>query len=194
MSSYNPNEFSVPQHSQGGGPHYNPDVDMNMNGGEVGGEVAPDDFTVSEIVNGVLSAAQKGSTQLPSRDIPMDTEPYLYQNVQPNHIPEPTNYHGPTNYIEMDDARHDLGSVYRATQHKEYMQDVYDQFRVPLLLALLYYAFQLPFLKDLVGKYMPWLISTATGGYTTYGTIWVSMVFGIVYYTLTYIVDVLCLF
>ena len=53
------------------------------------GGLSLDQTTISQIVSGLQQASLTGSTQLPSRDIPMSTsgittDPY----VQPNYVPE----------------------------------------------------------------------------------------------------------
>ena len=47
-----------------------------------------DQITISQIVNGLQQAAISGATQLPSRDIPMNTTGHSNDaQVQPNYIP-----------------------------------------------------------------------------------------------------------
>lgn len=209
MASYNPNEFSIPAGGPspsggggGGAPAYNANIEQ-IGAGDDAMASAPnphapshvtDEMTMAEIMSGVFEAARTGATQLPSRDIPMNTDAYVYQNTEPNHIPEPEHGSYPPQYIEQYDARHDLASAYRYKQQQEMASDWFDRLRIPILLAILYFAFQLPFLKQLIGQYIPSLISTNTGMYTLYGNIFVSTLFGAVYYALTTFIEVVSLF
>jgi len=49
-----------------------------------------DQTTISQIVNGLQQASYSGATQLPSRDIPMNTSEHnIDPQIQPNYIPQP---------------------------------------------------------------------------------------------------------
>ena len=59
-----------------------------------------------------------------------------------------------------------------------------DEFRVPIVLSLLYYIFQLSFVQDLLQKFTPFLFKD-DGGLTSYGAIAKSILFGASYLGLT---------
>ena len=56
------------------------------------GTLTLDQSTISQIVNGLQQASLSGATQLPSRDIPLQTDQLTSDiQVQPNYVPPPPN-------------------------------------------------------------------------------------------------------
>ena len=106
------------------------------------GQLTLDQSTISQIVNGLQQASLAGATSLPSRDIPLNTEQLTQDTqVQPNYIPAPTS----RDYIaETDD---DINNYYRNEKVQNSLDSIYDELQGPLLLAVLYFIFQLPIFK-----------------------------------------------
>ena len=133
-----------------------------MNGGNVGGNVQMnvneivekvnnepktsltlDQSTISQMVNALQQANISGATALPSRDIPQTTEQLTQDpNIQPNYIPPPAL----KDYIN-DTDEDIIGSYHRQEKIENNLDAVYDELQSPLLLGILYFVFQLPFLK-----------------------------------------------
>ena len=123
-----------------------------------------------------------GATQLPSRDIPLQTEQLTNDNqIQPNYIPQPQN----TNFINDDND--DISRYYNKERRENSLDELYDEMQAPLLLGVLYFLFQLPIFKKLVFKYLPFLCHT-DGNYNFNGLIFTCSLFGFIYYLLYKIV------
>lgn len=144
-----------------------------------GGGLSLDQTTISQIVNGLQQASLAGATQLPSRDIPLTTERLASDAyVQPNYVPPPTN----RDYIVENDR--DIETYYRQEKTSQSLDSMYDELQGPLLLAVLYFLFQLPFFKKLVFKYLPFLCNT-DGNYNVNGLVFTCALFGFIYYLLS---------
>lgn len=141
--------------------------------------LALDQSTISQIVNGLQQASLAGATSLPSRDIPINTE-QLTQDVQiqPNYIPSPQS----RDYIHENDD--DINNYYRKEKMDNSLDSIYDELQAPLLLAVLYFLFQLPIFKKLLFKYAPFLCH-GDGNYNFNGLVFVCGLFGFIYYMLS---------
>ena len=64
------------------------------------------------------------------------------------------------------------------------LENTYQELQTPLLLALLYFLFQLPIFKSVLFKYFPFLCKT-DGNYNLNGLIITSILFGFIYYIIT---------
>ena len=80
------------------------------------------------------------------------------------------------NYDNIED-------FYKAEQNQNSLDSLYDELQAPLLLAVLYFLFQLPFFKKLLFKYLPFLCHT-DGNYNFNGLLFCCALFGFIYYLL----------
>lgn len=144
-----------------------------------GSQLALDQNTISQIVNGLQQASLAGATSLPSRDIPLQTEQITNDSqVNPNYIPQPIS----RDYINnMND---DINDYYKAEKNQNSLDSLYDELQAPLLLAILYFLFQLPFFKKTIFKYLPFFCHT-DGNYNFNGLIFTCALFGFIYYSLS---------
>ena len=142
-----------------------------------------DQTTINQIVNGLQQASATGATQLPSRDIPMTTSNLTHDvNIQPNYIPPPPQHS--TDYIRNYEQAGDIINDYNANlERSSALDDMYSEIQVPLLLAVLYFLFQLPFFRKFLFSYLPILFSK-DGNLNLNGYIFMSCLFGICYYLL----------
>ena len=142
-------------------------------------QLSLDQSTISQIVNGLQQASIAGVTTLPSRDIPLHTE-QLTQDVQiqPNYVPPPSN----DKYINESDE--DINLYYRNEKMENSLDSIYDELQAPLLLAVLYFLFQLPFFKKSIFKYFPFFCHT-DGNYNFNGLVFTCALFGFIYYSLS---------
>ena len=142
-------------------------------------QLSLDQITISQIVNGLQQASLAGATTLPSRDIPQNTEQLTHDaQIQPNYVPPPQTI----DYInETDD---DIDNYYKKEQNNQSLDAIYDELQGPLLLAVLYFLFQLPFFKKNVFKYLPFLCHT-DGNYNFNGLVFTCGLFGFIYYSLS---------
>jgi hypothetical protein len=138
-----------------------------------------DQSTISQIVNGLQQASLAGATSLPSRDIPIQTEQLTNDpQIQPNYIPPPQT----KDYIYETD--NDIEN-YCANERKQSSLDaIYDELQAPLLLAVLYFLFQLPIFKKNIFKYLPFFCHT-DGNYNFNGLVFTCGLFGFIYYSLS---------
>jgi len=132
-------------------------------------------------------AVDSGNTALPSRDIPNNTTPIMHDSqTQPNYIPRSNvdhdfvqNYENSNDFLEYKERELNRG---------DNADFVYEQLKIPILIAFMFFIFQLPFTKELFLKYTPMLFNT-DGNYNLYGYVSTSICFGILYYMITYILD-----
>lgn len=144
--------------------------------------ISLDQTTISQIVNGLQQASITGVTQLPSRDIPMSTsgittDPY----TQPNYVPEIPQQ---PDYIKNYETNEDMINNYnRNAQNANSLDDMYNEIQTPLLLAVLYFLFQLPFFRKFLYGYFPILFSN-DGNLNINGFLFTSSLFGLLFYLL----------
>jgi len=141
-----------------------------------------DQSTISQIVNGLQQASLTGATQLPSRDIPMTTTGHSTDpQVQPNYVPQPQT---PIDYIKNFEQTSDMIDEYnKNTLQQSSLDDMYNEIQTPLLLAVLYFLFQLPFFRKFLFSYFPVLFSN-DGNFNINGFLFSSILFGLLFYTL----------
>lgn len=140
--------------------------------------VSLDQTTINQIVNGLQQASMTGATTLPSRDIPQNTT-QLTQDVyvNPNYVPPQSQK---KDYIDDEPVRMN----YQEENIRNNMDAFYDEFQTPFLLGIIYFIFQLPVFKKTIFKYMSFLCNN-DGNYNLNGLIFVSSLFGFIYYLLT---------
>ena len=144
---------------------------------------ALDQNTINHIVSGIQQASSSGATQLPSRDMPNSTNHILQDvQVQANYVPPPPPQH--SDYIQQYEENNDIVDEYYEKQKRNASLDsMYDELQTPLLLAVLFFLFQLPFFKKYLFAYMP-MIFLNDGNYNIYGFVFMSALFAFVYYLL----------
>ena len=149
-------------------------------GGE--GGVSLDQATISQIVSGLQHASISGATQLPSRDIPMNTSHISTDpHVQPNYVPPPQDN---IDYIKNMEQTSDMVDNYnRNMRGQNSLDEMYNEIQAPLLLAVLYFLFQLPFFRKFLFGYFPILFST-DGNLNINGFMFTSILFGLLFYFL----------
>lgn len=142
-----------------------------------------DQGTISQIVNSLQQASINGATQLPSRDIPMTTSGHnIDPEVRPNYIPPP-----PQNmdYIQNYEQTPNMVNMYNKNiQNNNSLDEMYSEIQTPLLIAVLYFLFQLPFFKKFLYNYLPILFSS-DGNLNINGFLFTSVLFGFIFYFFT---------
>lgn len=144
--------------------------------------VSLDQTTINQIVTGLQQASSTGATQLQSRDIPRTTENIIQDpQVQPNFIPTESN----NDYITEYENNEDIIQNYKRTQSQgDSLDQLYDEIQIPLLIAVLYFLFQLPIFKRYLFKFFPALFFK-DGNINLYGYVFTSTLFGMLYYLLS---------
>lgn len=165
--SFNPGQNTVVQQAN-----------MNTNTNSV----SLDQTTINQIVNGLQQASVTGATQLPSRDIPMNTNNLTHDvNIQPNYIPPPQT-NSQEDYIKNYQETSEIINDYNYNiENSNRLDDLYNEIQVPIMLAVLYFLFQLPVFRKYLFTYFPVLFSK-DGNLNINGYLFMSALFGIFYY------------
>ena len=121
------------------------------------GQAIADQKQLNQFVTGIQQASAAGATQLPSRDIPRETVSVVNdEQVQPNFIPQP-----PEDYITQQETQDELvRNAVKNEKQMNMMERLYEEIQIPLLIAILYFLFQLPFLKKNLGKSFSFFLLT----------------------------------
>ena len=138
--------------------------------------------TYNELVGQIQQADKMGATQLPSRDIPQITNDITMDtSTKPNYIPEQekiedyiNNYQTPDELIEenqLDETRMDS------------LELTYRELQMPLLIAILYFIFNLPIVRKYLRGFIPNLFKS-DGNPNLTGYIVNSLLFAFIYYLL----------
>ena len=108
-----------------------------------------DQTTINQIVSGLQQASASGATQLASRDIPMTTSNIMQdQEVRPNYIPPIQTNNYISEHENKNQSPYDIMNDYNKNiERNGQLDDIYKEIQVPLLLAVLYFLFQLPIFK-----------------------------------------------
>ena len=136
----------------------------------------------NELISQIQKAAAYGTTALPSRDIPMD--PVKVANdvqSQPNYIPPPQfqedyikNSITPQNLVDANSKQ---------IKNGVYFDKLYGELQLPVIIALLFFLFQLPIVKQYNKKLLPFLFKS-DGNPNLYGYIANSVLFASMIYVL----------
>jgi hypothetical protein len=138
---------------------------------------------MNQFVSGLQQASSAGLTMLPSRDIPQ-TQSHLTQDqhMQPNYVPQERQN---TDYI-MDQQSNE--EIIRRHAQKEQQVNSLDQFynnlQTPILIAILYFMFQLPVVRKNIFKFLPSLFSK-DGNPNLMGYVINSAIFASLYFSMT---------
>jgi hypothetical protein len=68
-------------------------------------------------------------------------------------------------------------------KHSDSLDEMYNEIQTPLLLAVLYFLFQLPFFRKFLFRYLPVLFSN-DGNLNINGFLFTSTLFGLLFYLL----------
>lgn len=136
----------------------------------------------NELISQIQKAAANGTTALPSRDIPID--PIKVANdsqTQPNYIPPPQvqdnyikNYETPQQVIEENNKKMIAANLY---------DTLFNEMKLPIIIALLFFLFQLPAVKKHSKNMFPYLFKD-DGNPNLYGYIFNSVMFASMVYVL----------
>jgi len=142
---------------------------------------------LNQFVTGIQQASAAGMTSLPSRDIPQN-QAHIAQDayVKPNFIPTPQD----SGQMQGDYIREQQTNdeIIRAQVHKQEKKDsldaLYEELQAPLLIAVLYFMFQLPVVQKQLCKIIPALFNK-DGNPNLSGYIFTSIAFAGSYFLLT---------
>ena len=136
---------------------------------------------MNQFVTGIQQAAAAGALHLPSRDIPQQqTHITTDPGVQANFIPG----EAAGDYIGAAQSNEDI--IRRNAQRQksdDRLDDLYSDLQVPILLAVIYFVFQLPVVRKNMLKILPALFHK-DGNPNIYGYVVNSLAFAASYYAL----------
>ena len=135
-----------------------------------------------DINSQIKQASQVGATQLPSRDIPMTTSNIIQdEQIKNDFIP---NEKEQNDYITEHLSTEDI--IKQNTEKNEndiFLDKLYSEISIPLLIAILYFIFKLPFIDNIYNKFFPFCFSKA-GNMKISGYLLSSIIFSSVFYLL----------
>ena len=133
---------------------------------------------MNNLVTGLQQASASGVTELSSRDIPIDTSQMTSDaQIKPNFVPQ-----APADYIAQQESPEEMIMNNTKSQNKkDSLEILYEELQVPILLAALFFLFQLPALRKGIFKFIPSLFNK-DGNPNIYGYIFNSILFAVLYY------------
>ena len=142
---------------------------------------------VQSIVSGIQKAAAAGATQLPSRDIPMNTQSVVSDEcAKPNYIPHASTEDYIQNY---ETAASTLHQNTINNNKKDNMEYLLEKAQLPLLVSLLFWLFNLPIVKRQLIRYFSFFFKP-DGNYNKYGYLGISSLFGLSYAALIHVLEI----
>ncbi len=141
----------------------------------------------NELVNQIQKASISGVTSLPSRDIPMD--PHSAKNdveVKPNYIPQSNISEDYINNLQTPDNL--INENNNIMNNLDNLDMFYREFQLPLLIAIIYFLFQLPAVRKYSHKFIPALFKE-DGNPNLYGYIFNSIAFASLFYVLVKVMN-----
>ena len=149
-------------------------------------EVAPAlqniDYT-SKLNSSLKEIGNGNPLQLPSRDIPQNSASITNDvNIKPNYIPPNNN-----DYIANHVTPNEIIQQNRVKEHiNDKTEEFYEIIQMPVLVGLLFFIFQLPFIRKNLFIHLPSLFNK-DGNPNLSGYLFNSVIFALLYFSFTYI-------
>ena len=158
------------------------DIDHNRIQHQRDNDPAINQQNLNQFVTGIQQASAAGMTGLPARDIPQNQEGLTRDHqMKPNYIPSNEN----VDYIREQQNNEDIIREYARRQQKtDSLDNMYNELQIPILIAVLYFSFQLPIVRKNLFKFLPSLFSK-DGNPNLSGYIVNSLIFAGLYFGLT---------
>ena len=148
--------------------------------------VVATNMNVNEFVSGLQRATSSGLTALPIRDVPRNTESVISdEQTVPNYIPR-----DPVDYIREhhENTRSYMDHRAKIANQSESLDVIYETLQVPILLAILYFTFQLPIMRKYLLMYLP-SIFNKDGNHNLSGLLFISVLFSCTYYGINFVLN-----
>ena len=142
----------------------------------------PPAFDAKQLLSGLQTASSSGMTGLAIRDVPQSQE-YLTTDVEvrPNYVPS----HEKGDYILNHQTSEEIvRENARRLQKTDSLDYIYEELQIPILIAVLYFLFQLPIVRKNMFAYLPSLFNK-DGNTNLIGYIFNSLLFGGIYFLMT---------
>ena len=178
--------LDLPTDPAGGNNNANVNIQASEMSKQVPTSMTLDQMTINQRVSGLHQASSTGATQLPSRDIAMTTNNIVQDpHIQPNYIPPPPQTQNQMlDYTQPNEDPEDIVENYNSNKkYSDSLDEMYSEIQTPLLIAALYFLFQLPFFRKYLLSYFPILFSM-DGNLNINGFLFMSALFGILFYLL----------
>jgi hypothetical protein len=126
---------------------------------------------------------QQEQHRLPSRDIPMNTLDFQHDaEIQANYVPRPKHASDYIREYEQDVGR-DRRQLNRQKQMMQTTDDWYERLQIPILVALLFFIFQMPVFNTFLRKNFTFLaLYNEDGNFNLMGLVFKSALFGSLFY------------
>lgn len=141
----------------------------------------------NELISQLQKASANGATGLPSRDIPMNpTQTANDVEIKPNFVPPPPSHE---DYIKNMQTPENLINQNNKQMSYDYkLEQFYNELQTPLIVALLYFIFQLPYVRHIIKKYIPVLFAK-DGNPNLYGYFFNSTLFAFSFFIILKIIN-----
>jgi hypothetical protein len=136
--------------------------------------------TLNEVVSGIQEASRGGMLELPSRDIPQaPSNVQVDEKVNTNFIPKTEDY------IGLQESKEEILEKERKEENQKNNIDfLFNELNSYVLMALVYFLFQLPFVNKYIYKYIPFCFH-GDGNLNVQGILFKSILFS----ALIYLID-----
>jgi hypothetical protein len=166
-------------------------------------QMSPPPNIMNEMISGLQRASASGMTALQSRDIPMNTNDMMNDaQIKPNFIPNPQaqqlhqgnkygnhQYMSSNNYIEEHEQDMTSEEKYKKSQNlNSNAENIYKLIQIPVIIGILYFAFQLPVTRKYINKFIP-SVFNSDGNYNISGLVFMSALFASSFFGLSKILD-----
>jgi len=178
--------------NQNPNPNQNTNQNPNMNFNQETNNVVQNNPNYNELINQLQKASSQGVTQLPSRDIPMNpTQNANDVEIKPNFVPPPPSHE---DYIQNMQTPDELvNQNNRQMNYQNNLEQFYSEIQLPLIVALLYFIFQLPYFRQFIKKMLPSLFKN-DGNMNLYGFFFNSALFGILFFIINKLINNLTMY
>jgi hypothetical protein len=146
---------------------------------------------MEQLTKQIQSISNNGGTELPSRDIPMQTN-HIVQDAQvkPNYVPEPPPEK--RDYIKENEIKE---RVMREEIRKQYENrskgdKFYEDLQGPIFAMVLFFLFQMPIVKITMKKYVPKLFAS-DNHFNLSGYVFITFIFGSLFFGIQKLVNYL---
>jgi hypothetical protein len=145
------------------------------------------DLDVNRFVNDLQKASVNGGLSLPSRDIPQNPNNITNdETIKENYIPKINNNDYISDYQTNEEI---INQNYNKDKNLKNIDNIYNQISTPLLISLLYFLFQLPVVRNNFYKLFP-MCYNVSGNFNILGYITNSLLFGLIYFVLNYLLHI----
>lgn len=141
---------------------------------------APPEMNMNEFVSGIQQASASGALGLQHRDVPLDNARVTRDEaIKPNFIP----HDSPTDYITEHQTSEEIIKQNAKKQTAESNAErIVSELGTPLLIAALYFMYQLPIVRRSFFKTLPMCYNKA-GDLNLSGYVVNSLVFGLIIFS-----------